>query len=208
MQFKKITIGAFALASLALPLLAISQEKIQEEPVKQEMPQAEVKTEEVTTAAPALKPVEKTPVVRPRNYLDGKILSFGASIGGQVEPGMFSAKINADYIFDGIFSLGPSFQGSFGKYGHFLMIFLDGKFRIPVARSLPQLKLDALAGMGYLYRESSGVNFNNFVFHAGMGAEYFVMDSLSLGFEVLSNVTSADTETWFLNLLFGINYYL
>ena len=142
------------------------------------------------------------------DYLNDKMLALGVGIGGTVSPGLFAVKINADYIFDGIFSIGPYLQGSFGSSDKFFIAMLDGKFRTSIPEIRSEFKALGLIGLGLIYRDLGGIAFTNLTGHIGIGGEYFIMENISVGAEFTANITSTANERFFANFIVGVNYYL
>ena len=142
------------------------------------------------------------------NYLDDKILALGVGVGGTGSPGLFSLKINADYIFDGLFSLGPYLQGAFDGSTTFIGTTLDGRFRFSIPSFREEFKMALFAGLGLLYRSNSGIRFSDLTGHVGLGGEFFVNRNVSVGVEGSTSFTSASGEKFFASFFAGANYYL
>jgi hypothetical protein len=162
---------------------------------------------------PAPKAVEEKPApvikpIRTTDYLTGKTLILGVGLGGTASPGMFSGKITGEYLFDKLFALGLFLQGGISGDNRFLLIMLDGKFRFSIPELPLELKFNALAGGGTLYRRNSGLGFWDWTGHMGVGCEYFILENLSVGPEFIANITSSSFERSFFNFFATVNYYL
>jgi len=137
-----------------------------------------------------------------------KEFALGLALGGNASPGMFTLKANADYIFDGLFSLGPFVQFSTGSDRQFFQILFDGKFRFNLPGVPQEIKFMGLAGAGYIFRSQSLFNSHDFVAHGGIGTEYFFMENLSGGVELLASVTSSSIDRFLMSIFAGISYYI
>ncbi len=142
------------------------------------------------------------------DYFQEKIVAFGLGIGGVASPGMFAGKFNADILIDDMFSIGPYFQTGMKSDYNIFMITLDGKFRYSFEGVPDEIKFLGIVGFGYLLRDMPLFNDHDFTAKAGIGAEYYFTDYVSLGLETSVNITGTDNDRVFANFIVGVHYFI
>lgn len=140
--------------------------------------------------------------------LSSKNFAIGGSVGGMISPGAFTGSISAGYLMDGIFSIGPYVQGAINSDIRSIMVLLDGRFRTSIPGLSERIKFNALVGAGYIHKRNPFGNDNDFTAHAGVGGEYFIIENLSAGMDIIANITSSSLDRFFLSILAGVTYYI
>ena len=128
------------------------------------------------------------------------IVDARLGVGFMFNPNLVGVNTSIEARLSRFFSLGPMLHAGFDQDQQLFIPTLSARFILPASvikekvLGWPNLELSVHTGFGAMYRQVLGFEFWNFAYQAGMNADFYVIDSLTLGLGLSGMVTSASVE--------------